>query len=283
MSRPGILRLAQVTFFALALPFAGATPISGRSIPLRPSAETEEILTIARWDIDQYGKKRLHLRGKLTLDGQVRQVVWFVDKRDNTYQVFVLRDPSADADRIHRYLLSRGQESSRDSLVRHLERKFKRRASVPATRPLGMPPLPPTLDSEPVGLEGGDLVRVGGDSFGRLDDYYCNGSAEAQIEVWEPARYVLWWIDELARTRSTATWERTQSEFTGWPGDASCWSNSFTFVGTSWHTLECDEGIYDGWDAWFQYVIGTYGNYDFLFDDGYVVVDAGAKAGWDQF
>lgn len=226
------------------------------------------------------GRAHLEIRGRLALGSATTRILWFVDKREQTYQVFILDDPEIDAGNIVGYLSSRGVNASVDQIKARLQASRDRTEAereVDRQRGSNAPirsrrhqqqftSLSAAMESPNDGPDGS-----GAEGFG--DDWWCDGSTFAMVEVQEIAIWGLQLpVSNLATTKIKI---RTAAGYSGgyWNdsyvdnGSTGCWANDNTFISTSWWQVSCNQS--DGYTGWgFDSLkAGRYYNTDF----GYVM------------
>lgn len=264
---------------------------------VRPAPGSDLVFPIARWETDASGKRKFHLSGNLQRNGAPLNIVWFVDKEANEYQVFVLNQIDVDTSRIRNYLQTRGVNAEVDSLRSNLDQFYKPIKRIGTARSgsklLGSPrkvvrggidATPSLLPRHSSGYSTQDLEN---------NYYYCNGAASSQVQTWDPLGYV--WDGGIMTDQGAGVgWEYIIDnywnvyDYSGWVDTEYCWANPQSFMYTHWYVEACDGGPYSNGDNQEYWIIGTYLNFDFPLNYGAPVwVESGTAvgddAGWEPW
>lgn len=261
----------------LSTPITAQEPGRGRPFhaQLQPMAQSDVVALEASLTADERGGARVTFETKAV--GETERLFWVVDTRTLRYRGFRLTDDSRrDAGRIRAFFRSAGVTLESDEALRQyldgerqrtLERSSSRSPIARGQRgPEGV--VPASLRGPVPGLDAHEPMGgpMAGDAEPEAQVTICDGNAFNKIEIWEPARRVAN-VGHLAETW-TSTW------WTGYPLPSAtssnmthgCWSNPWTFIGTTWFTLACTPQL-SRWNGGFLAVTsGDFLNYDFLFD-----------------
>src|SRR5689334_9639036 len=226
-----------------------AVPRVVRTRDIKPARGTDLVPAFARWETDDAGRTRVHLRINLEFNAPAIQYVWFVDEARNEYTIFDIRNVSEAAPRVHAYLTARGATVSRERITSVLARSVADHLLRDRTI-LGKPGRA-RAPSTPISAR--PRVGTGGPSSDQnsFDDYWCNGRGQAQAQTWDP---VGWFTDIgiLAQTDADIGWMYFSlddgwyvDDLEGWVNtNSGCWANEDTFAGTHWYTNDCPGGVY---------------------------------------
>jgi hypothetical protein len=230
-------------------------------VVLQFDKESEAEFIDAELTIDDEGKSKLRLGGKL--GREMERVFFIIDVDASTIRTFKMGNPARDAERIRKFLETRGMTTSSETDLRaHFElqdRRARDRFNESRRR-----------DRAPDDNQGGPSAPCEADpDTGVLE---CAGSGYAKIETWEPAKY--WFpVTHLTETWTSAWWNRPPLSANY---DGACWANPFTFVATYWLTIACVPSLSNSAVAFDAKHSARYINWNFVLDAHAVTVDASA-------
>ena len=238
---------------------------------LHPSPRTEVVPDEMWLTTDSAGRRKVTMSGALT-NRQLERLFWFVNPHTNTYIMLRLTaDDSGDAKRITKVYHDVGLIASEESVIELLrqqrtsaeerERSLKASAKGQVADVTASGALCPTvLTDEEESRDHGPAASESAQWTTR-----CDGFGWANIQTWEPARY-LFDVLHLNETQAAASWDHYEPS--GWipnTRSGSCWANPQTFAGTSWYTTMCRKEFTSSYHSFDWAVTGNYVNFDFSY------------------
>jgi hypothetical protein len=234
---------------------------------VRPKADTEVRLDEFWVTTDENGRRKVTMSGPLQ-NGKVERLVWTVDSRDNTYSIIRLTgNHRDDATRLRNAYEKMGRDVDIDKLTEHVSRSYSsseethRKIRIEAEDKAALFNLEQRqlLEDDPRGGPAGGCESEAGGQWATA----CAGFGWANVQTWEPARYVFN-VNHLNETQTAATWVHyfPSGSFTT-SRSGYCWANDVTFVYTHWYQLACIPTFTSSANYFDSARIGQYVNYDF--------------------
>ena len=235
------------------------------------------------------GRPRLRIRAYLSAGAPPVRIKWFVDTRDDSYQIFLLDEPAEDAVAIAGYIESRGGDADvsaiKADLIRSKARadlqwsqnlasqRARRSARLQTTSRLNLASAwltPDTASNNDASVDG-------------RGDWACDGNVYSETITEDPVQI------NLTVTKVMIYIEADPGETEGNinSGNSGCWADDLTVAGTTWYESDCGQFPYSSGSTYEGYQGGQYFNTNFppLFPElwGFTWVEGGAMAGWSPY
>lgn len=216
---------------------------------LVPDPETDVVLPEVSLAAGANGHRIVVVRGQL--DSDSKDMFWMVNPQTGTYRIFILRNPAADARRIHQFLKDRmpSAQVPLDGIQGQLEEALSRKAARQAARAssrlrAAASSFTPKLailkgeESTPAAPSAALALALwdqrGKPRVSKVAQYpVCVGGGEAAIGHFDPV------FIKLTDTYTWADWWYNGFGSFSVRAGGSCWANPETSAGTHWFQDAC--------------------------------------------